>query len=218
MATRETLPGTFPGGVFRCTEATEEDGNIMGKPTPYDTTVVVPLPDDADIARAVGDGYDSDTALNVMKMMSGTGDFFPALAGMVKAVFGEPDIDAKHREVVILRAASVLNSPYEWQANEQMARNAGLTRSEIEAVAGERDSEHLAADYRLLIAATDELLLTGTLTDDTLQGLLDRFGVTTTRKYIATIAWFSLLSLFLNGTRVPLETTDKIGSRTSPLG
>ncbi|KUI32675.1 carboxymuconolactone decarboxylase family protein [Mycobacterium sp. GA-2829] len=190
----------------------------MGKPTPYDTTVVVPLPDDADIARAVGDGYDSDTALNVMKMMSGTGDFFPALAGMVKAVFGEPDIDAKHREVVILRAASVLNSPYEWQANEQMARNAGLTRSEIEAVAGERDSEHLAADYRLLIAATDELLLTGTLTDDTLQGLLDRFGVTTTRKYIATIAWFSLLSLFLNGTRVPLETTDKIGSRTSPLG
>jgi hypothetical protein len=26
------------------------------------------------------------------------------------------------------------------------------------------------------------------------------------------------IALFLNGTRVPLETTDKIGSRTSPLG
>ena len=34
---------------------------------------------------------------------------------------------------------------------------------------------------------------------------------------MATIAWFSLLSLFLNGLRVPLETTDKIGDRTSPL-
>jgi hypothetical protein len=31
------------------------------------------------------------------------------------------------------------------------------------------------------------------------------------------IGWFSMLSLFLNGTRVPMETTDKIGSRTSPL-
>ena len=70
--------------------------------------------------------------------MSGTGDLFPALIGMVQAIFGEPDIDAKHREVIILRAASVLNCPYEWQANEQIARNAGLTTAEIEAVAADR--------------------------------------------------------------------------------
>ncbi|MGV0715570.1 carboxymuconolactone decarboxylase family protein [Mycolicibacterium sp. XJ662] len=192
----------------------------MGKPTPYQASVVVPLPDDAEIAARVGDGYDPDAALNVMKMMSGTGDFLPALAGMVEAVFGEPDIDAKHREVIILRAASVLNCPYEWQANEKMARNAGLTISEIETIAGEGNStvDSLDADYQLLIAATDELLKLGTLADGTLQALLDTFGTTTTRKYVVTIAWFSLLSLFLNGTRVPLETADKIGQRTSPLG
>ncbi|MFA1705381.1 carboxymuconolactone decarboxylase family protein [Mycobacterium intracellulare] len=190
----------------------------MGKPTPYQYSVVVPLPEEDEIARAVGDGYDPDTALNVMKMMSGTGDFFPALAGMVQAVFGERDIDAKHREVIILRAASVLNCPYEWQANEQMARNAGLTTSETETIAEDGDLQSLDADYQLLIAATDELLKSGTLTDRTLQALLDTFGITTTRKYIATIGWFSMLSLFLNGTRVPMETTDKIGQRTSPLG
>ena len=189
----------------------------MGKPTSYQTSVVVPLPDEDEIARSVGDGYDPDTALNVMKMMSGTGDFFPALIGMVKAVFGERDIDAKHREVIILRAASVLNCPYEWQANERMAHNAGLTTSEIDAIAGGSMS-NLDSDHQQLIAATDELLISGTLADGTLQSLLDTFGTTTTRKYIATIAWFSLLSLFLNGTRVPMETTDKIGQRTSPLG
>ena len=192
----------------------------MGKPTPYHASVVVPLPDEDEIARSFGDGYDPDTALNVLKMMSGTGDFFPALIGMVKAVFGERDIDDKHREVIILRAASVLNCPYEWQANERMAHNAGLTTSEIEAIAGDGalGLDSLDGDYRLVIAATDELLSSGTLTDGTLQSLLDTFGTTTTRKYIATIAWFSLLSLFLNGTRVPMETTDKIGQRTSPLG
>jgi alkylhydroperoxidase family enzyme len=193
----------------------------MGKPTPYPASVVVPLPDEDEIARSFGDGYDPDTALNVLKMMSGTGDFFPALIGMVKAVFGERDIDAKRREVIILRAASLLNCPYEWQANEQMAHNAGLTTSEIDTIAGDGDGplalDNLDADYQLLIAATDELLMSGTLTDGTLQALLDTFGTTTTRKYIATIAWFSLLSLFLNGTRVPMETTDKIGQRTSPL-
>jgi alkylhydroperoxidase family enzyme len=192
----------------------------MGKPTSYDSSVVVPLPDEDEIARSIGDAYDPDTALNVLKMMSGTGDFFPALIAMVKAVFGERDIDAKHREVIILRAASVLNCPYEWQANEQMAHNAGLTTSEIRAIAsdGPPALDDLDADYQLLIAATDELLTSATLTDSSLQALLDRFGTTTTRKYIATIAWFSLLSLFLNGTRVPMETTDKIGQRTSPLG
>jgi alkylhydroperoxidase family enzyme len=196
------------------------EGKRKGMPTPYDASVVVPLPGEDEMHQSFRDGYDPDTALNVLKMMSGTGDFFPALIGMVKAVFGERDIDAKHREVIILRAASVLNCPYEWQANEQMAHNTGLTTSEIDTIAndGALALDNLDADYQLLIAATDELLTCGTLTDGTLQALLDTFGTTTTRKYIATIAWFSLLSLFLNGTRVPMETTDKIGQRTSPLG
>jgi alkylhydroperoxidase family enzyme len=196
------------------------EGKRKGMPTPYDASVVVPLPGEDEMHQSFRDGYDPDTALNVLKMMSGTGDFFPALIGMVKAVFGEREIDAKHREVIILRAASVLNCPYEWQANEQMAHNTGLTTSEIDTIAndGTLALDNLDADYQLLIAATDELLTSGTLTDGTLQALLDTFGTTTTRKYIATIAWFSLLSLFLNGTRVPMETTDKIGQRTSPLG
>lgn len=189
----------------------------MPRPTQYSDSVAVPLPSDTEVARIVGDRIDPAQALNVMKMMAGTGNMFPALAGMVEAVFGEAEIDAKRRELIILRAATVLNSPYEWQANQQMGRNAGLTDTEIAAAAGEVRLDELAPSYRLLIAATDELLLAHTLTDATLQRLLDVFGVTLTRKYIVTIAWFSLLSLFLNATRVPLETIDKIGDRTSPL-
>jgi hypothetical protein len=70
----------------------------------------------------------------------------------------------------------------------------------------------------LICTATDELLRTGMLTDDTLSTMLDTFGPVVTRKYIVTISWFSMLSLFLNATRVPLEITDKVGSRTGPLG
>ena len=48
--------------------------------------------------------------------------------------------------------------------------------------------------------------------------MLERFGATATRKLVLILGWFSLLSIFLNGCRVPMETTDKIGSMTSPLG
>lgn len=56
------------------------------------------------------------------------------------------------------------------------------------------------------------------LTDTTLLELLKHYGAEVTRKLILIIGWFSLLSLSVNGCRVPLETTDKIGGKTSPLG
>ena len=58
---------------------------------------------------------------------------------------------------------------------------------------------------------------TDTLRDKTLSELLDKYGDTISRKIVLMIAWFNLLSRFLNGCRVPLETTDKIGTGTSPL-
>ncbi|MFJ2645163.1 carboxymuconolactone decarboxylase family protein [Streptomyces sp. NPDC087420] len=189
----------------------------MARPAPYASEVAVPLPDEADIGKIVGKGYDPDTTLHVLKMFAGTEDMYPALMGMVKAVFGTSGIDPKHREVIILRAASILNCPYEWQANEQMAANAGLTEAEIDSLVADGPAEGIDREYELLARATDELLTSGTLTDHTLRSLLGAFGDVGTRKYVTTIAWFSMLSLFLNGTRVPMETTDKIGSRVSPL-
>jgi alkylhydroperoxidase/carboxymuconolactone decarboxylase family protein YurZ len=186
-------------------------------PREYTKSVVVPLPTDSEARAIIGDSFDSEQALNVIKMMSGTEDMYPALVGMVKAIFGTPTIDDKHREMIILRSAAILDVPYEWQANEQMARNAGLSSQEIQAAASDGPVEGIDSEYVIICTATDELLHSGTLTDPTLQAMLDTFGDTATRKYVATIAWFSLLSLFLNGTRTPLETTDKIGDRTSPL-
>jgi carboxymuconolactone decarboxylase family protein len=83
------------------------------------------------------------------------------LIDMVRAIFGTPDIDDKHREMIILRAATVLDVPYEWQANKVMAENAGLTETDIQAAAGDRPVSGIASDYVLICAATDELLRTG---------------------------------------------------------
>jgi len=56
------------------------------------------------------------------------------------------------------------------------------------------------------------------LRDETVRELLNKYGETISRKIVLMIGWFNMLSLFLNGCRVPLETTDKVGMRTSPLG
>jgi hypothetical protein len=110
-----------------------------------------------------------------------------------------------------------LDAPYEWQANTQMARNIGLSSKEIDAAATDGPVTGINPEYVLVCQATDELSKTGTLRDETLSELLDKYGDTISRKIVLMIAWFNLLSRFLNGCRVPLETTDKIGTGTSPL-
>ena len=186
-------------------------------PKPYDYQVTIPLPAEADIRRVLGDVYDSEKALNVVKMFAGTDDMCQASLGLVKAVFAADGVDPKLRQTIILRAATVLDVPYEWQANVPMSLNNGLTEEEIARIGTAGSVSGIAPDRALVCTATDEMSGKGTLTDTTLRALLDTHGETTTRKLVLMIAWFNLLSLFLNGCRVPMETTDKIGSKKSPL-
>ena len=188
----------------------------MSKPIPYATMVAVPLPPEEDVRKAMGETYKPDM-LNVTKMLAGTGDCFPAVVSLVKTLFQAEDIDPRLREVVTLRVAALLDAPYEWQQNSRMALNTGLSQSEIDAVAAEGPVQGLAPDYTLGCQAADELVRGGTLTDETLSSLLNRYGQVGTRKLILAIGYFTLLAMFLNGCRVPLETTDKIGMSTSPL-
>ena len=189
----------------------------MAHPAHDTPKVVIPLPSDDAIRRIMGNSYDPEKTLNVIKMFAGTEDLFDATIGLVKAIFNAQGVDPRTREMIILRAATLLDSPYEWQANTQMAKNVGLSPKEINAAASDGPVAGIDPEYVLVSKATDELSKTGTLRDETLSELLDKYGESISRKIILMIAWFNLLSRFLNGCRVPLETTDKIGTGTSPL-
>ena len=105
----------------------------MAIPREYKQSIVVPLPTDTEIRAVVGDSYDPVNALNVIKMMAGTEDMYPALVGMVNAIFGTQTIDDKHREMIILRAAAINDVPYEWQAYEKWpgTRDCHLRKSKL---------------------------------------------------------------------------------------
>jgi len=105
----------------------------MAYPTAYTSTVAIPLPSEQAVRQVIGKSYDPDKTLNVLKMFAGTEDLHEATIGIVKAMFQAKGIDPRTREMIILRAAKVLNAPYEAQANVQMAKNAGLSPAEIDA-------------------------------------------------------------------------------------
>jgi alkylhydroperoxidase family enzyme len=189
----------------------------MTLPTDFVTELRVPLPSDDELRRVMGSDYDSERTLNVLKMFAGTGDMYPAVTVFIRTVFEAVDVDPRIREMIVLRAAKKFNALYEWEANAKLASNVGLTSEQIAAAASDGQVGGIAPEYILVCIATDELSDEGRLSDETLTELLKRYGNTVTRKLILIIAWFNLLSLFVNGCRVPPESIDKIGTRKSPV-
>jgi alkylhydroperoxidase family enzyme len=197
------------------TEAEQHKG--ISLPTEYTSRLSVPVPSDDEIRQVMGDSYNPEKTLNVIKMFAGTGDMYEAITRLVRAIFQTSGIDPRAREVIILRSAKILDVPYQWQANAKLAANAGLSEDEIRAMASDGPVSGVDPEYVLLSKATEELSSRATLTDMTLTEMMRRYDQTTCRKLILMISWFNLLGRFLNGCRVPLETTDKIGNKTSPV-
>ena len=187
-------------------------------PTPYTTKVSIPLPTDEQLGPVAAAKVKAANDLNVSRMFAGTDDLLDPLAALVQAVFQARGIDPKLRELIILRTAKLVNCPYEWQANAVMAKNTGCTQQQIDAMAADGFPAGMDERSSTVIRATDEMTRDGTLTDATLQSLRDNYDDTICRKLLMMIAWFNLLSRFLNACRVPLETGEKLTNKTSPLG
>ncbi len=191
----------------------------MALPTLYASHVSVPLPSDEAFQAIAGDGLVPAETLNVFKMFAGTEEMWPGILGMVRAIFQDPSagVEEKSRELIVLRTAKLLNAPYGWFTNVRMAENAGLSVEEIAAAASDGPVTGPDPELILICRATDELTMEGTLRDDTLRELLLRHGDKNCRKIIFVISFFNLVMRYVNGCRVPLETTDKVETRKSPF-
>src|SRR4029077_10286041 len=104
----------------------------MAYPTAYTSALAITLPPEEVVRQIMGKSYDPVRTLNVLKMFAGTDDLYEATIDLVHAMFQAKGIDPRTREMIILRAAKVLNAPYEAQANVVMAKNTGLSAKEID--------------------------------------------------------------------------------------
>src|SRR3954454_22601284 len=80
-------------------------------------------------------------------------------------------ISPYERELVILRVAGRIGSRYEYAQHVPIARDAGLDDDRIRAVMLQPGAPALPDADRLLLAMTDELLATGSVTDATWDAL-----------------------------------------------
>jgi 4-carboxymuconolactone decarboxylase len=117
----------------------------------------------------------------------------------------KPTIEARHRELMILRVAWRTRAPYEWIQHVRIARSVGISDAEIEAV-GERVGagpwSSLEAD---LLAATDQLLDHYCIDDDTWARLADHLDERQLMEVTFVVGTYTLLAMAFNSFGLELD-------------
>jgi len=130
-----------------------------------------------------------------------------ALNGLLDALLWRGVLDARLRELIIMRIAWATGSVYEWTQHWRVARLLDVPERDLLAVRDWPSANHFGDAERAVLAATDETLRDGTISDETWAaceravdadaGLLVEL--------VAAIGNWRLFSALLRSLDVPLE-------------
>ncbi len=167
----------------------------------------IPLPTDDELAPEVRAMLEKVPPLNVFRMVAGTrGGLRPFLQLGAAVLSGA--MDARRREIAVLRVAHATDAGYERAQHERLARLAGVTEAEIAAIAVEEPVASLDEEACLICRVADEITRDVRLSDEALARLIERYGAREASDVILLVSFYNLVSRFLESTRVELEEAE----------
>jgi 4-carboxymuconolactone decarboxylase len=152
------------------------------------------------------------TVLNVFATLAHSPQLLRRVNALGGYFFVHARIPPRERELVILRTAARIGSTYEIGQHRWIGAQAGLTPTEIEhAIATGSEHAWLREDAALL-AFTDELIRTDTITDATWDAMAGSYDELQRAELLALIGFYRMLGGVLNGLRVQLEAPTADGN------
>jgi len=111
----------------------------------------------------------------------------------------------RHRELLILRTASLCRSEYVWAHHAPAARKAGITADELTRIARGPDTPGWQPFEAALLRAADELHVSAFVSDATWAALAATYETRQMIDAVFTVAEFTMVSGTLNSAGVPVE-------------
>jgi alkylhydroperoxidase family enzyme len=170
------------------------------------TPRIEPLDLDAARAAAAVVGIPEHLAeLSVFRVALHSPNVASALHGMLHHLLFESAFDARRRELIIMRLGWTTGSVYEWTQHWRVAGLLGVDLDDVLAVREWRTSERFDATDRALLAATDEVLTSGSITEQTWAACAALLDDASLVELVAIIANWRLFATILLSWEVPLE-------------
>jgi alkylhydroperoxidase family enzyme len=108
------------------------------------------------------------------------------------------------RELVVLRVARRTHSQYEWVQHAKLSQRYDVTPEEVEAIANGDDAVFSELEVDVL-RATDQLLATYRVDDDTWERLAQALDEKTRLELLFVVGTYSALAMVFNGVGVELD-------------
>ena len=117
-------------------------------------------------------------------------------------------LDRKDAELVILRVGHLRNCEYELQQHRRLARSRGLKADVQAAIFEGPDADGLTPHQRVLIAATDEFVVTRGVSPETWQQLAGHYTKPQLIEFCLLAAQYDGLAATISTLQVPLDFPD----------
>jgi 4-carboxymuconolactone decarboxylase len=147
--------------------------------------------------------------LNVFRLLANAPHVFVGWSQMVDELFDSPTFDLRMREVVILRVAHLQGSRYELSKHTGIARAAGLTEQQINAIlgTGDLDGAGFSRTERTALDVVTELCSTHQMRDDSFATAHAIFGDEAFTELLMIISCYYGLALVLNAADLDIDAT-----------
>jgi alkylhydroperoxidase family enzyme len=144
---------------------------------------------------------------NIFRVLFQSPRVAKALQGLLYAQLFGSAFDGRLRELVIMRIGWQTKCEYEWVQHWYTALKAfGCTEQDLLEVRNWQVSTHLGAAEKAVLAATDEVISTGTISDETWALCEQHLEGTEARlELVFAIATWHAVSLMLQSLKVPVE-------------
>jgi 4-carboxymuconolactone decarboxylase len=143
--------------------------------------------------------------LNVARMIANSDAAFYPFSMFGNSLLTRTKLDARVRELAILRTAKVSRSVYEWMQHLPIAKATGVTDEQIAAVENWETAKCFSDLDRLVLRFTDEVARNVKASRESLEALKKHMGPTEIVELVLSIGFWGMVARVLETTEVELE-------------
>lgn len=143
--------------------------------------------------------------LNIFRTLVRYPDLYRAFMKFGGHILGASTLDARSRELLILRAGHLSKCAYEVHQHNRIGKLAGLNEAELERIAVGPGAPEWTARERTLLQAADELHAHQFISDATYAALAKDWNEKQLMDLVFTVGQYTMVSMFLSTFGVQIE-------------
>ena len=136
--------------------------------------------------------------LNLFRMLAHAGTTGKRVLSLGNALLSQLELQPKLRELAILQVAHEAGADYEWVQHVALARSAGVTQAQLEAIEqGSLPDGLFNSQEQQVLLFTREVYRGRTISDEDFAGMTQAFTSREIVELLLTIGYYTLLARFL---------------------